>query len=57
MKGPKPRDSIHVIIVSMGGVVILETIALLKGIDGTLFTLAIAALVGMAGFKLRDILR
>jgi len=34
------------------GLVILETIALLKGIDGTLFSMVIACISGLAGFKI-----
>jgi len=34
------------------GIVILDGIALLSGIDGTLFALSIAALAGLAGYTL-----
>ena len=34
-------------------ITILESIALIKSIDGALFTLAIVAVAGIAGFKLK----
>ena len=33
-------------------IAILETIALLKGIDGIFFGVAVAAIAGIAGFKI-----
>lgn len=42
-----------VAILSIAG---LEALALHKGIDGQLFSLTLAAIAGIAGFNLRDIL-
>lgn len=39
------------------GLIILEAIALLKGIDGTLFTIVIAAIAGLGGYVLQTPLR
>ena len=38
------------------GIVILEIYALLQGINGTGIALAIAALAGLGGYKLREII-
>lgn len=35
----------------------LTTLALVKGIDGAMLALAIAAIAGVAGFELHDFLR
>ena len=40
----------HVVIGAIAGIVFLETIALLKGINGTMFSLALAAVAGLAGW-------
>ena len=39
--------------IAIGSITVLESIALLKGIDGALFTLAVIAVAGIAGFKLK----
>ncbi len=39
------------VIVAMVCITILEVIALLKGIDGALFSTVIAVLAGLAGYK------
>ena len=40
-------------IAAMIGIVILEAIALLKGVNGTAFSLVIAALAGLGGYEIR----
>jgi len=39
--------------IAIVSITILESIALLKGIDGALFTLAVVAVAGIAGFKIK----
>jgi len=39
--------------VAIGGLVILEAIALHEGIDGTLFSVVIALIAGLAGYSVR----
>ena len=39
----------EVIIAAIAGIVILEAIALLKGLNGFLFGIAVAAVAGLAG--------
>lgn len=46
IKDKKPQ----VIMMAIGGIVILEAIALSKGINGTLFTLVVAAIAGLGGW-------
>jgi len=41
--------------VAIGGLVILEAIALQQGIDGTLFSIVIAVIAGLAGYSVRVI--
>jgi len=41
--------------VAIVGIVILEAIALCKGIDGQIFSLVIATIAGIAGYALRRI--
>jgi len=41
--------------VAIAGLVILEAIALLKGIDGQVLSLVIATIAGIAGYTLRKI--
>jgi hypothetical protein len=41
----------------IAGIVFLESIALLKGIDGWLLGTAVASLAGIAGFKINDLIR
>jgi len=38
---------------SIAGIVILESIALMKGIDGTILSMVIATLAGLGGYYLR----
>lgn len=40
-------------IMAMGFIFALEAIALLKGVDGALFGIVIAALAGLGGYELR----
>jgi hypothetical protein len=40
-------------IAAMVGIVILESIALLKGIDGAVFGIVIAALAGLGGYQVK----
>ncbi len=39
-----------IVIAAIVGIVILEAIALLKGVNGTILTLAFAAIAGLAGW-------
>ena len=50
MKG-KIKNKIHtsVVLTAIGCLTLLEIIALYKGIDGTLFSIIIAAIAGLAG--------
>jgi len=41
--------------VAVAGIVILESIALMKGIDGQLLSLVIATIAGIAGYTLRRV--
>jgi len=41
--------------VAIAGIVVLESIALLKGIDGQILSLVIATIAGIAGYTLRRI--
>jgi len=38
---------------AIGGIVILESIALMKGIDGTILTMVVATLAGLGGYYMR----
>ena len=38
---------------AIGGIVILESIALMKGIDGTILTMVVATLAGLGGYYIR----
>ena len=40
-------------ICAIGGIVILESIALMKGIDGTILTMVVATLAGLGGYYMR----
>jgi len=40
-------------IVAIGGIVVLESIALMKGIDGTILTMVVATLAGLGGYYVR----
>uniref|UniRef100_A0A6M3XSI6 Uncharacterized protein n=1 Tax=viral metagenome TaxID=1070528 RepID=A0A6M3XSI6_9ZZZZ len=40
-------------IAAMAAIVILEAIALLKGIDGAIFGIAIAAIAGLGGYEVK----
>lgn len=40
-------------IVAIGGIVVLESIALMKGIDGTILTMVVATLAGLGGYYMR----
>jgi len=41
--------------IAIAGIVILEAIALMKGIDGQVLSLVIATIAGIAGYTLRKI--
>ena len=41
--------------VAIAGIVILEAIALYKGIDGQILSLVIATIAGIAGYTLRKV--
>ena len=38
---------------AIGGIVLLESIALMKGIDGTILTMVVATLAGLGGYYMR----
>ena len=38
---------------AIGGIVILESIALMKGIDGTILTMVVATLAGLGGYYMK----
>jgi len=38
---------------AIGGIVLLESIALMKGIDGTILTMVVATLAGLGGYYIR----
>ena len=40
-------------LVAIGGIVILESIALMKGIDGTILTMVVVTLAGLGGYYMR----
>jgi hypothetical protein len=42
---------------AISGIVVIETIALLTGHNGTLLRLALVAIAGLGGFSLANILR
>jgi len=41
--------------IAIAGIVLLEAIALMKGIDGQVLSLVIATIAGIAGYTLRKI--
>ena len=41
------------VLCAIGGIVILESIALMKGIDGTILTMVVATLAGLGGYYMR----
>jgi len=41
--------------VAIAGIVVLEAIALMKGIDGQILSLVIATIAGIAGYTLRRV--
>ena len=43
-------------IVAILGLVLLESIALWKGIDGLIFTLVVATISGLGGYKMKHLL-
>lgn len=57
MTKDQKRASTLVSVVAIVAIGILEAIALLKGIDGTYFGLAMAGIAGAAGFTLRGFLK
>ena len=48
----KKKIDKEVVITVVAGIVILETIALLKGLDGVLLTTVLAILAGIGGWSL-----
>ncbi len=53
----KRRRNMWVSIAAIAGIVLLESIAMFKGINGTTLALAIAGIAGAGGFTLRGILK
>lgn len=45
------------IICAVAGIVVLETVAMLTGHNGTLLRVALVAIAGLGGFSLANILR
>ena len=45
------------VISAIFGIVVLDSIALMNGINGTLFTLAVVAIGGLGGYEIQDILK
>ena len=43
--------------VAITGIVVLDSIALMNGINGTLFTLAMVTISGIAGYEIKDVLK
>lgn len=41
----------RIILAAIGSITILELVALMCGVDGTLFALVLAIIAGLAGFK------
>ncbi len=52
----KRRRSMWVSITAIAGIVILESIAMLKGLNGVTFSLAIMGIAGAAGFTVKTFL-
>jgi hypothetical protein len=46
-----------VLLATIGSITIIESIALLMGMDGQLFMSSMAILGGIAGYKVRDIVK
>jgi len=42
-----------IVALSITGIVILQAIALIKGVDGTLYGMSIAAIAGLGGYAIR----
>ena len=49
------KETSKIKIAAIGSIAFLESIALLKGIDGVLFSMVIAAIAGLAGYQIRGI--
>jgi len=47
----------HLKEVAIAGLVVLEAIAICKGFDGVGFSLVVAGVAGIAGFKISDYVR
>ena len=48
-----PKEK-NIVLMAIAGIVLLETIALLKGINGTFFILSIVAISGLGGYQLKN---
>lgn len=46
----------HVVVISLLGIIWLESLALIKGIDGAALSLSIAAISGLGGYGLHEIM-
>ena len=51
------QKSILLSAIAIGAIVLLESLAILKGIDGKFFALAMAGIAGAAGFTLRSLIK
>ena len=51
------QKSILLLAIAIGAVTLLEGLAILKGLNGKYFALALSAIVGAAGFTLRGLLK
>ena len=45
------------VMVAITDIAVLDAIALMNGINGTLFTLAMIAIAGLAGYEIQDVLK
>ena len=51
------NKSIWVLITAIASLTILEVVAMLKGLDGYLFSFIVVAIAGIAGFKMPDVIK
>ena len=49
--------NIWVLIAAIASLTVLEMVAILKGLDGYLFSLIVVTIAGIAGFKMPDIIK
>ena len=54
MSKKKEKIDSKIVIAAIVGIVVLEGIALFKGVNGTLYSLALAAIAGLAGLVIEN---